>query len=119
MREIKVKQIIKVAAKLSIEANLKLRKDVLTALKISLKQETSFRAKNILKSLIENAALASQEKIPLCQDTGLAVVFIELGQDVHIVGGDLTRAINQGVALGYKKGYLRSSVIEDPLNRKK
>lgn len=119
IREIKANQIAKIVAELCINANLKLRKDVLTTLKISLKQETSSRAKNILKSLVENAALASQEKIPLCQDTGLAVVFIELGQGVHIAGGDLTRAISQGVALGYKKGYLRSSVIEDPLSRKK
>lgn len=119
IRQINTNAIIKTISQLCIEANLRLRTDVLTALKISLKQETSARAKNILKSLIKNAALASQEKIPLCQDTGLAVVFIELGQDVHIAGGDLSKAINQGVALGYKKGYLRSSVIEDPLNRKK
>jgi fumarate hydratase subunit alpha len=118
IRKIKVSQISKVVSGLCIEANLKLRKDVLTALKRSLKQETLPRAKNILKSLIKNASLASREKIPLCQDTGLAVVFVDLGQDVHIIDGDLTKAINQGVALGYQKGYLRSSVIEDPLIRK-
>jgi len=118
VRNMKVSQISKTIAELCIEANLKLRKDVLTALKRSLKQETSPRAKNILKALIKNASLASREKIPLCQDTGLAVVFVDLGQDVHIIGGNLTKAINQAVALGYKKGYLRSSVIEDPLMRK-
>lgn len=116
-REIKVKEIIKVVAELCLKANLNLRKDVLAALKKSLRQETPPRAKNILRTLIKNAYIASQEKIPLCQDTGLPVVFVELGQDVYIVGGDLTKAINQGVALGYKKGYLRSSIIEDPLNR--
>lgn len=118
IRLIKSSQISKTVAQLCIKANLELRKDVLSALQKSLRQETSARAKNILKHIIKNASLACKNKIPLCQDTGMAVVFVEAGQDVHIIGGNLLQAINKGVSDGYKKGYLRSSVIDDPLIRK-
>jgi len=101
---------------LCIQANLSLRTDVLSALKSAYSKETNKRAKEILQAIIENARIARREKLAICQDTGLACVFVELGQDVKIAG-DLKAAIHQGVELGYKKGYLRNSVIRDPLAR--
>lgn len=91
---------------------------MLNALKRALEEETSLTGKEVLKQLVENAAIASAESVPICQDTGVAVVFVELGQDVHITGGDFYAAINKGVAKGYQEGFLRASIYEDLYRRK-
>lgn len=91
--------------------------DVLHSLKKSLEHEVSPGGKEILKLLIENAKIAREENIPMCQDTGFTVVFVEIGQDVHIVGGDINKAINEGVRRGYQEGYLRKSIVGDPIKR--
>ncbi|MBU0686271.1 MAG: fumarate hydratase [Candidatus Margulisbacteria bacterium] len=118
MRTVKTAQITKTIADLCIRANYELSSDVLCALKSALRKETNSTAKDILKQLIENASIARRERIPICQDTGFAVVLVELGQDVKIAGGTLEKAINDGVKLGYKKGYLRKSIVAHPLDRK-
>jgi len=97
MREISVETITRAIRDLSIRANTDLGPDVLDAFHRSLETETSPVGKEILERLIENAAIAHEEKIPICQDTGMAVVFVEMGQDVHVVGGDLKAAIHEGV----------------------
>ncbi|MDP2942436.1 MAG: fumarate hydratase [Candidatus Omnitrophota bacterium] len=117
MRKISARKIQDAVARLAIEANLFLREDVLSALKRAYSKEKVSRAKKILKALVENAAIASSEKIPICQDTGMATVFLEVGQNVIIIGGDLSKTINKGIAEGYKKGFLRKSVVFDPLSR--
>lgn len=117
VRKINVREIKDTVAKLAVEANLSLRKDVLNALKSAWKKESSHPAKRVLKVLIENASIAHKEKIPICQDTGMAMVFIEIGQNVLICGGNLEKAVTEGIAEGYKKGFLRKSVVLDPLTR--
>ncbi|MFH1778805.1 MAG: fumarate hydratase [Candidatus Omnitrophota bacterium] len=117
MREVNVNRIKGVVAQLAIEANLFLRKDVLRALKNAYLKEKKVRAKKILEILVENAKIAAEEKLPICQDTGMATVFLEIGQGIKLVGGDLEKAINNGIKQGYKKGYLRKSVVADPLLR--
>jgi fumarate hydratase subunit alpha len=117
MRKINAEKIREAVARLAIEANLILRKDVLRALKRAYSKERSRRAKKVLKALVENAAIASSEGIPICQDTGIATVFLDIGQDVAITGGDLNKAVNKGIAEGYKRGFLRKSVVSDPLSR--
>jgi fumarate hydratase subunit alpha len=109
IREISTKEIIKAVKDLSIDANYSLGDDVLSALKEAMEREDSAPAREVLKELIENARIAREEKVPICQDCGLAVVFMEIGQDVHIVTGDLNEAINEGVRQGYREGYLRNS----------
>jgi fumarate hydratase subunit alpha len=109
IREISTKEIIKAVKDLSIDANYSLGDDVLSALKEAMEREDSAPAREVLKELIENARIAREEKVPICQDCGLAVVFMEIGQDVHIVTGDLNKAINEGVRQGYREGYLRNS----------
>jgi fumarate hydratase subunit alpha len=109
IREISTAEIIKVVRDLSIDANYNLGDDVLSAFKEAIEREDSAPAREVLKELIENAKIAREEKVPICQDCGLAVVFMEIGQDVHIVSGDLTEAINDGVRQGYREGYLRNS----------
>jgi fumarate hydratase subunit alpha len=109
MREIHVKQITQAIRELAIRANTELGEDVLNCFKESLNREESPTGKDILLRLIENAEIARSEQIPMCQDTGLAVVFVEMGQDVHIVGGTLREAIEEGVRQGYGEGYLRKS----------
>jgi len=116
MRLIRAKQIKNTVADLCVQANLILRRDVLAKLKSAYKNETGKRAKNILEAIIKNAAIARRDKLAICQDTGLPCVFIELGQEVKIEG-DLKKAVNQGVELGYRKAYLRNSIIKDPLLR--
>jgi len=118
MRTIRTETITKVMSDLCIQANLVLRQDVLQALRRVYSKETNKRAKEILRAIIRNALIAKKEKLAICQDTGLACVFLELGQDVKIIGG-LKKAINKGVDLGYKKCFLRNSVIKDPLSRTK
>jgi fumarate hydratase subunit alpha len=119
MRYIESEEIVKAVERLCIEACYELGEDVLAALKKASQKETHAGAAKILNQLIENARIATEEKIPLCQDTGLAVVFVEQGAEAAIRGaggGGLTEAINAGVSAGYEKGYLRKSIVADPLN---
>lgn len=117
MRELDVKIITETVARLCIEANQTLPKDVKAALEASRKEESWGIATEILDKIRENYTIAETEQVPICQDTGMACVFLELGQDLHIVGGDLYEAINEGVRIGYDKGYLRKSVVADPVRR--
>jgi len=117
VRQIDCKLITTTVKKLFIEANTSLGKDVIEALRKSLPQEESATGKEVLVKIMENADIACRSKMPMCQDTGLAVVFLEIGQDVHIVGGNLREAIDEGVRQAYAEGYLRKSVC-DPLTRK-
>jgi fumarate hydratase subunit alpha len=116
MRRINVKKVTKAVKKLFIEANTSLGEDVVEALRHALAREESETGKQVLQKIIENANIARCKKMPICQDTGLAVVFVELGQDVHIVGGELHAAIDEGVRQAYTEGYLRKSVC-DPFTR--
>ena len=118
MREIEAQKITKTVRDLCIKANYELSDDVLYLLNEALKKERSANAREIIRELISNADIAKKIRYPICQDTGLALVFIELGQDVRITGGDLTEAVNEGVSRGYKEGYLRKSVVNDPFFRK-
>ena len=117
MKRITAGEIVNILTELSLEANTVLRKDVLGALKKSLREETNKRARRILEMIIQNACLAKKEKIAICQDTGMPVVFVEIGSQVRIVGGELSRAINKGIEKGYRKGYLRRSIVLDPVRR--
>ncbi|MER0278972.1 fumarate hydratase [Clostridioides difficile] len=116
MRKIKSEQIVEHVKKLCIEASLYLGEDVLSCIKERVKSEKSEVGKNILNILVENAEIAKEKNIPICQDTGMAVFFVELGQDVVIEGDTLTDAINEGVRQGYEEGYLRKSVVS-PISR--
>lgn len=116
MRIIKPEIISESVKKLCIEANYFLPSDVRLALDDSLEKETFPIAKNTLGIIVENYKLSANELIPICQDTGLACVFLEIGQDVHI-DGDIENAVNEGVRSGYSEGLLRKSCVKDPLNR--
>jgi fumarate hydratase subunit alpha len=115
MREVNVKEIIPIVKKLCIDANYYMGEDVIAKIKELKAKEESPTAKSVLDILLENYELAEKEQMPICQDTGVAVCFIELGQDVHLIGGDFTEAINEGVRQGYKDGYLRKSMVADPI----
>jgi fumarate hydratase subunit alpha len=117
MREVHTDEITKVVRDLFMDANCNLGEDVLAAFDHAIEKDESPVAREVMKELKENARIAREENSPICQDTGLAVLFIELGQDVHIVGGDFKDAINEGVRQGYKEGYLRKSAC-DPFSRK-
>lgn len=117
MREIDIDVIVKNIAKLCIDANVYLNNDIKEAFIENAKKEDNVLAKDILNILIENSNIAKDNLQPICQDTGMAIVYMDIGQDVHIKGGSLTEAINKGVSLGYKEGYLRKSVVGDPLER--
>ena len=117
MKTINVNEIIKTVKELSIEANYYLPNDVKEAIEKAEKNEKWPIANNILNKILENSQIASAEKMPICQDTGMACVFIDIGQDVHITGGSLEEAINEGVRQGYAEGLLRKSVVKDPLHR--
>jgi len=117
MREIDSKIITQKIKEAFIEANLTLSESLVNCIKGSVKSETSPLAKNVLHKLEENINLARKINVPICQDTGMAVVFINIGQDVHIVGGLLKDAVNQGVREAYVDGDLRLSVVKDPLRR--
>ena len=117
MREINVQQIIDTVEKLCIDANNHLPSDVKCAIKNCRACEDGKIAQGVLDNIIENFEIADNENVPICQDTGMACVFLEIGQDLHIVGGDLTEAINEGVRRGYANGYLRKSVVGDPVRR--
>lgn len=117
MREIEVEKVTKVIEKLCIEANEHLPEDVKDAIRNCRACEDGEIAKGVLDDIIENFEIADRECVPVCQDTGMACVFLEIGQDVHFVGGNLTEAINEGVRRGYEHGYLRKSVVKDPILR--
>jgi len=114
MREIEARQITETVARLFREANVSLPGDVLAALKAARTAEVSPAARDALDCILENAAIAGAEGMPLCQDTGTAVVFLELGQEVHVTSGDLYDAVNEGVRQGYQEGYLRKSMVGRP-----
>lgn len=117
MREINVNDIASNIKEMCIEANYFLEDDIKNSLFKAGKEETSEVGKSVLNQLHQNLDIAESEMIPICQDTGMAVVFLDIGQDVHFVGGDLTDAVNRGVREGYEEGYLRKSVVEDPVER--
>ena len=117
IRSIHVEEIIKNVKEMCIEVNHVLSKDMDIALKDAVNLEESTLGKQILCQLQENLKIAKEDMIPICQDTGMAVIFIEIGQDVHFEGGNLENAINEGVRQGYVEGFLRKSVVGDPLIR--
>ena len=117
MREIHISKIIDTVKELCIEANYYLSNDVKRALFNAKENVTWPLAENILDQIILNSDIAKNENMPICQDTGMACIFIDIGQDVHIVGGLLDDAINEGVRRGYEEGFLRKSVVKDPINR--
>ena len=118
MREISAKKITETVKELCIDANTNLSEDVQEALNRSLAREESPTGREIIRQIIQNAEVARKEKLPLCQDTGMAIVFAEIGQEVLITEGNLVEAINEGVSRGYSEGCLRKSMVEDPLKRK-
>ena len=117
VKKLDIKDIIQAVEGLCIETNCILNQDVIDALDKSLTTEESPQGKEVLELLLQNAEKAAANRIPICQDTGMAVVFAEVGQDLHIIGGSITDAINEGVRRGYEKGYLRKSVVADPFIR--
>lgn len=117
MRTISTEEITRNIKEMCIEANHYLSEDMDYALKAATKKEEAVLGKQILEQLQDNLKIASDEMIPICQDTGMAVVFLEIGQDVHVEGGNLEDAINEGVRQGYIEGYLRKSVVKDPIYR--
>lgn len=117
MREILVNEIIGAVERLCMEANYYLNDDIKEALCSGVETEESPTGKNILRQLIENSEIARDNSVAICQDTGMAVIFAEIGQEVHVSGGGLTDAINEGVRRGYTKGCLRKSVVSDPIER--
>jgi len=117
MKQIGVDEIIEGVEKICIGANYDLGEDVMQGLENALQVEVSPLGCEILERLIENAQIAHNERVPMCQDTGMAVLFVEIGQDLHVVGGTLTAALNEGVRRGYEKGYLRKSMVKDPFER--
>ncbi|WP_317729173.1 fumarate hydratase [Clostridium tetani] len=117
MKEVNVSDITKAIKELSIEANYRLPKDVKEKLEEYNKKENWDMAKGILEKILVNVDISDKENMPACQDTGMACVFVEIGQDVHVVGGNLEDAINEGVRQGYTEGYLRKSVVNDPIER--
>ncbi len=118
MRQIHINEIVERVKALSVEINTTLGEDIVDALKKAEEMEESSIGKEVLGHLLENIRIAREESLPICQDTGLAVIFVEMGQDVHIIGGNLRGAINEGVRQGYREGYLRKSVLDDPILRK-
>jgi fumarate hydratase subunit alpha len=118
VRTIRTEDITKTVKKMCIDANLYLADDMKKALYNACDNEENVLGKKILGQLKENLDIAGNEQIPICQDTGMAVVFVKIGQDVHIEGGSFSAAINEGVRQGYTEGYLRKSVVNDPIIRK-
>ncbi|NLG85232.1 MAG: fumarate hydratase [Firmicutes bacterium] len=118
MREVKTAEITRVVAELCLRANRELPRGLYKALREAAEKEVSPIGREALRRLVENAELAAEEGLPVCQDTGMVVVFVELGQEVHLVGGSLAAAVDEGIRQGYRRGYLRASVVRDPLLRK-
>ena len=119
LREIKAKDITDTVAQLCQRANFELDENTLDALKQAQQSEQSPVGKEILHQLIENARVAEAKSLPLCQDCGSAVIFLEVGQDTHVVGGDLDAAVSEGVSQGYTQGYLRKSMVSQPFSERK
>lgn len=119
MREIRVQEITNALARMAIEANCRLPEAVRKALQQGREAETSPIGREMLDQLLENARIARDETVPICQDTGLAVVFADIGQDVRLVGGDFETAVHNGIAKGYTEGYLRRSSVAEPLFERK
>ena len=117
IREINVKELTDNISEMCIQANHYLSPDMDACMKEAVQTEKSELGRKILNQLQENLEIADKEMIPICQDTGMAVIFMEIGQDVHFVGGDFEEAVNEGVRRGYVDGYLRKSVVKDPLIR--
>ena len=117
LREISVKEISDAVRDLCIKINYELSDDMQALLKEAAEKETSELGCKVLETLQENLVVAREEQIPICQDTGMAVVFLEVGQDVHFVDGNIEEAVNDGVRRGYEEGFLRKSVVEDPIER--
>lgn len=117
MRQIQTEEISQAVAEMCMEANYTLSADMKQRLEECSGQETGEVAKRIFGQLSANLAIASEEQIPICQDTGMAVVFVKIGQEVHIEGGSLAEAIQEGIRRGYREGYLRKSVVADPIER--
>lgn len=117
MRNVAVENIIKCVREMCIEANHYLSEDMKKIFEQSVKEEKSPLGRQILNQLQENLVIAGNDLIPICQDTGMAVVFIKVGQEVHFEGGSLSAAVNEGVRQGYMEGFLRKSVVEDPIYR--
>lgn len=117
VRELDVLRVKEAVAKLCVEANRYLPEDLEGLLQGALEQEESLAGRDALKTICENCRVAAGEGLAICQDTGMAVVFLEVGQDLHFVGGDLNDAVNAGISEGYSRGYLRASVVADPLER--
>ena len=117
MRNINVKDISKCIQEMCIESAYNLSGDMCDALHNAFINEDDALGKQVLDSLLQNLQIAKKENIPICQDTGMVIVFLKIGQDVYIEGGNLNDAINEGVAKGYIEGYLRKSVVSDPINR--
>ena len=117
MREISVERITETVRDMCIEANCRLSDDIRRALEDGLKSEENPVAKSVLGDILKNAEIAEESEVPICQDTGMAVLFLEVGQEVHFVGGSLYDAVNEGVRRGYEEGYLRRSVVKDPIRR--
>lgn len=117
MKEVDVVDIIEAVKNMCINSNYYLGEDIKVALEKSKEEEDFPIAKEMLDKIITNSEIARNDNMPICQDTGMAIVFVELGQDVHIIGGNLIAAINEGVRRGYEDGFLRKSVVKDPINR--
>jgi len=118
MKEIRTEVIIEAVRKITIEASYDLGQDVIDAVKKAKAVDESPVARGILDQVLANAEIAKNEQAPMCQDTGYAVLFVDLGQEVHVVGGDFNEALNEGIRQGYKDGFLRKSVLSDPIERK-
>lgn len=119
LREIDYNKVVETVSELCMTANYDLGEDVLSAVRKAYDLEESSTGKSILSQIVKNAEISREERIPICQDTGFAVFFVELGEDVRILGGNLADAIRDGVKKGYKEGYLRKSIVNDPvLDRK-
>lgn len=119
VRTIFYEEIVNQVANMCQEANFELGQDVIQAFQSALKKETSETGKDILEQLLLNADIARSERVPMCQDTGVSVFIVEVGQDCHISGGSLYDAINEGVKKGYEEGYLRHSIVDHPITREK
>jgi fumarate hydratase subunit alpha len=118
VRELDTAVVTEQVARLFVEANTQLGEDIVSTFRSCLKSETSPTGRDVLAQLLENADLARESGVPLCQDTGLAVVFLEIGQDLHLVGGDLYDAVDGGVRKGCAEGYLRASVVSPPVGKR-
>jgi fumarate hydratase subunit alpha len=116
MREIQAQEITETVARLAKEANRYLGEDVLASLRTARAAEPSSCGQDVLDQILDNAGIAAQTGLPLCQDCGYAVVYLSIGQDVHIAGGDVTAAVNEGIRRGYKEGFLRKSIVNHPFS---